>query len=340
MKNQKKKVIVAFSGGVDSSTSSLLLEKQGFDVYAVFMRLTDSSYFKFAEERARKLAKSMNLTFSVLDLRKEFKKIIIDYFIKGYKDGITPNPCAMCNKEIKFGLFLKNAIKMKADYIATGHYAVTNIKNDGVHIYQSKDSKKDQSYFLWRLNQKQLSKVIFPVGKQTKDLTRAIAKKNKLASANFPESQEVCFVKEVNSDYLQKYIKKKKGEIVDMDGNVLGHHDGVYFYTIGQRRGIGLSGGPYWVVDKDVKKNKLIVSSDESDLLNKEVKFKNVSWILGESPKLPLKIKAKIRYGHKPSSGTLFKNRVVFDSLQRAATPGQSIVFYKGTEMLGGGVII
>jgi len=340
MKNQNKKVIVAFSGGVDSSTSSLLLKKKGFEVSAVFMRLTDSPYFKFAEERARKLAKSMDIPFSVLDLRKEFKKTIINYFIEGYRIGITPNPCVMCNKEIKFGLFLKHVLKMKADYIATGHYVVTMIKGGVVHIYQSKDLRKDQSYFLWKLNQKQLGKVIFPVGRQTKDVTRGIAKENKLASASFPESQEVCFVKEVNSEYLQKYIKKKKGDIVDKDDNVLGHHDGVYFYTIGQRRGIGLAGGPYWVISKNIKKNKLVVSANENDLLSIEVKFKNINWISGKSPELPLKIKAKIRYGHKPSSGTLFKNKVVFDKAQRAATPGQSIVFYKGKEMIGGGVIV
>ena len=271
---------MAFSGGVDSSTSSLLLRKEGFDVSAVFMRLTDSPYFKFAEERAKKLAKSMGIPFSVLDLRKEFKKTIIDYFINGYKDGITPNPCVMCNKEIKFGLFLNNALKLKADHIATGHYAKTKIKKDGVHIYQSEDSRKDQSYFLWRLNQKQLSKVIFPVGMQTKDITRKIARENKLASADFPESQEVCFVKEINREYLGKHIKKKEGEIIDVKGKVLGGHDGVYFYTIGQRRGIGLAGGPYWVVSKNIKKNRLVVSLDENDLLSKEVRFKNVNWIL------------------------------------------------------------
>jgi len=340
MKNKKKKVIVAFSGGVDSSTSSLLLRKEGFDVSAVFMRLTDSPYFKFAEERAKKLAKSMGIPFSVLDLRKEFKKTIIDYFINGYKDGITPNPCVMCNKEIKFGLFLNNALKLKADHIATGHYAKTKIKKDGVHIYQSEDSRKDQSYFLWRLNQKQLSKVIFPVGMQTKDITRKIARENKLASADFPESQEVCFVKEINREYLGKHIKKKEGEIIDVKGKVLGGHDGVYFYTIGQRRGIGLAGGPYWVVSKNIKKNRLVVSLDENDLLSKEVRFKNVNWIFGKSPDFPLKIKAKIRYGHKPAPGVLFKNKVVFDKPQRAVTPGQSIVFYKGKEMLGGGVIV
>ncbi|MFZ3054824.1 MAG: tRNA 2-thiouridine(34) synthase MnmA [Minisyncoccales bacterium] len=340
MKNQNKKVIVAFSGGVDSSTSTLLLRMKGFDVSAVFMRLTDSPYFKFAEERANKLAKSMDVPFSVLDLRKEFKKTIIDYFIKGYADGITPNPCVMCNKEIKFGLLLKHALEMKADYIATGHYVVTTVKGGIVRIYQSKDSRKDQSYFLWKLNQKQLSKVIFPVGKQTKDVTRSIAKENKLASASFPESQEVCFVKEVNGEYLQRYIKKKKGDIVDKKGNVLGSHEGIYFYTIGQRRGIGLAGGPYWVVSKNIKKNRLVVSADEKDLLSAEVKFKNVNWISGKSSEFPLKIKAKIRYGHKPSSGILYKNKVIFDKKQRAATPGQSIVFYKGKEMIGGGVIV
>ncbi|MFA5310205.1 MAG: tRNA 2-thiouridine(34) synthase MnmA [Candidatus Paceibacterota bacterium] len=340
MENKKKKVIVAFSGGVDSSTSSLLLRNKGFDVSAVFMRLTDSPYFKFAEERARKLAESMKIPFSVLDLRKEFKKTIIDYFINGYKEGITPNPCVMCNKEIKFGLFLDYALRNRSDYIATGHYAKTKIKKDGVHIYQSEDSRKDQSYFLWRLNQKQLSKVIFPVGLQTKDVTKKIARENKLASADFPESQEVCFVKQVNREYLEKYIKNKKGKIVDVKGNILGDHDGIYFYTIGQRRGIGLAGGPYWVVSKDIKRNRLVVSLDEKDLLFKEVKFKKVNWISGKSPEFPLKIKSKIRYGHVPSSGTLYKNKVVFDKAQRAATPGQSIVFYKGREMLGGGVIV
>jgi len=340
MKEGNKKVIVAFSGGVDSSTSSLLLKKQGFDVSAVFMRLVDSPYFRFAEERAKELAESMGIPFSVLDLRRKFKKEVIDYFIGGYENGITPNPCVMCNREIKFGLFLDNALKMKADFIATGHYAVTRKKKDGVHIYQSVDPKKDQSYFLWRLGQKQLSKVLFPVGLQTKDATRSIAKKNRLASASFPESQEVCFVKEINADYLGKHIKKKKGDIADTKGNILGEHEGVWFYTIGQRKGIGLSGGPYWVIKKDIKKNRLVVSGREKDLFGKEARFKNANWISGKAPELPLKIKAKIRYGHRPASGTLFKNKVVFNGPQRAITPGQSIVFYKGKEMLGGGVIV
>jgi tRNA-uridine 2-sulfurtransferase len=340
MKKENKKVIVAFSGGVDSSTSSLLLRKQGFDVSAVFMRLVDSPYFKFAEDRARKLAASMKMPFSVIDLRKQFKKIIIDYFIDSYRLGITPNPCVMCNKEIKFGLFLENALKNDSGFIATGHYAVTKKNKDGVHIYQSIDSKKDQSYFLWRLNQKQLSKVIFPVGLQTKDVTRGIAKRNKLASASFPESQEVCFVKEVNSDYLGRHIKEKHGDIIDVKGKVLGGHSGVWLYTIGQRKGIGLSGGPYWVVRKDIKKNRLVVSPNEKDLFGKEVKFKNVNWISGKAPEFPLKIKAKIRYGHKPSAAVLYKNKIIFTVSQRAITPGQSVVFYKGKEMIGGGVIV
>ncbi len=340
MNESNKKVIVAFSGGVDSSTSSILLKEKGFDVRVAFMRLVDSSYFKFAEKRAKKLAKSMGLPFFVFDFRKDFKKKIIEYFVKSYKDGLTPNPCVMCNKEIKFGMFLEKALKMKTDFIATGHYVRLIKRVGGVRIYQSLDSKKDQSYFLWRLNQEQLKRVIFPVGSQTKDKTREIARKNKLASAEFPESQEVCFVKEVNKEYLKKHIKPRKGNIVDKKGNILGYHDGVWYYTIGQRKGIGLPGGPFFVIKKDVKRNELVVSSDEKDLLSKEVRFRGVNWISGVAPKFPMKIRAKIRYGHKPAAAIISKGKIVFNKPQRAITPGQSIVFYVGKEMIGGGIII
>ncbi len=336
----KSKVIVAFSGGVDSSTSSLLLREKGFDVRAVFMRLTDSPYFRFAEKRAKKLAKSMGLPFFVFDFRREFKKKIIEYFIRSYKEGLTPNPCVMCNKEIKFGMFLNRALKMKTDFVATGHYVRLIKKAGKIHVYQSLDIKKDQSYFLWKLSQNQLKKVIFPVGSQTKDKTREIAKKNRLASAGFPESQEVCFVKEVNRDYLQKHIKPKKGDIVDKEGNMLGQHDGVWYYTIGQRKGIGLPGGPFFVIRKNMKRNELIVSSDEKDLLSKEARFKDVNWISGSAPKFPVKVRAKIRYGHKPAIAALSKGKIVFNKPQRAITPGQSVVFYIGKELIGGGIII
>jgi len=335
MKKEGKKVVVAFSGGVDSSTSAFLLEKEGFEVTSLFMKLFDS---KDLEDRARKLAKAMGIAFKMIDLRKDFKKRVIDYFIKSYKMGLTPNPCVVCNEEIKFGLFLKEVDKLKADYFATGHYAKVLKRKDGFHLLKGDDSNKDQSYFLYRLSQKQLSKVVFPLSSYTKEEVRKIAKKNKMPSFDFFESQEVCFAPDF-AKFFKKQLGEKKGEIVDKKGVVLGCHNGLWFYTVGQRKGIGLSGGPYFVIKKDLKKNRLVVSKEEKDLSGKELKFGKTSWILKE-PAFPVKIKAKIRYGHKPALGVLSKNKFVFNKLQRAITPGQSIVFYKGNEVIGGGIII
>jgi len=335
MKKEVKKVAVAFSGGVDSSTSAFLLKKEGFEVTALFIKLFNS---KELEDKARKLAKEIGIDFKIIDLRKEFKRRVIDYFIKSYKIGITPNPCVVCNKEIKFGLFLEKVKKLKFDYFATGHYAKILKKNDGLHLLKADDLRKDQSYFLYRLSQKQLAKVIFPLSNYTKEDVRKIAKKNKISSFGFTESQEVCFA----SDFVyffKKQLGEKNGETVDKKGKVLGCHNGLWFYTIGQRKGIGLSGGPYFVIKKDFKKNRLVVSKEEKDLLSRELKFGKVNWILKE-PIFPAKIKAKIRYGHNPASGILTKNKIVFNKPQRAITPGQSVVFYKGKEVIGGGIII
>ena len=333
MKKQNKKAIVAFSGGVDSSVSAFLLKKDGFDVTAVFMRIFDSP----AEDKAKNLAKSMGIPFKVVDLRKEFKKMIINGFVEGYGKGLTPNPCVVCNKEIKFGLFLAATEKMEADIFVTGHYARIAKKGNTFSLLKAKDLKKDQSYFLYRLSQKQLSKVVFPLSSFFKEDVRLIAKKNKIKSFFFPDSQEVCFA---GPDFLKKKLGKKNGEIVDREGNVLGEHEGVWFYTIGQRKGIGLSGGPYFVIGKNVRRNELVVSKSEKDLLGKEVAFKSASWISGKEPDFPLRVKAKIRYGHKEAPGVLNKNRLVFDKQQRAITSGQSVVFYKGNEVIGGGIII
>lgn len=336
MKKERKKVAVAFSGGVDSSVSAFLLKEKGFDVLAVFMKLFDSGD---SEKRARSLAESMNIPFKAIDLRKEFKKKVIDYFISSYEKGLTPNPCVVCNKDIKFGIFLEKMEKMKADFFATGHYAKVINRRGVFHLSRPKDLKKDQSYFLYRLSQKQLSRIIFPLASYNKEEVRSIARKNKIKSVDFLESQEACFIKGSTDDFLKEKLGERKGEIVDKKGNVLGKHKGVHFYTIGQRKGIGLSGGPYFVIKKNVKKNQLIISDNEKDLLSREVFFKNVSWISGE-PLLPTRIKAKIRYGQKMASGKLSKISFVFDKPQKSATPGQSIVFYKGSELIGGAIII
>ncbi|MFA5754773.1 MAG: tRNA 2-thiouridine(34) synthase MnmA [Candidatus Paceibacterota bacterium] len=326
-----KKVLVAFSGGVDSAVASLILKEKGYDVKAAFMRITNSPLI---EKGARDLSKKIGIPFSVFDFRKEFNDIIVKYFIDEYKKGLTPNPCVLCNKEVKFGLFLKEAMKMDFDFIATGHYV--SVK-DGL-IKQARDSHKDQSYFLWRLNKKQISKTIFPLGNYIKEEVRAIAKKKGIYSFVAPESQEVCFIKSANEEFLRKKIKNKKGNIVDREGNIIGIHDGIWLYTIGQRKGIGLSGGPYWVIDKNIKRNEIIVSKNEKELLSKEVLFKNANWI--KPVRFPLRLKAKIRYGHKQAFGVLISNnRFVFDKPQKSITKGQSIVFYDKKEVIGGGII-
>ncbi len=393
------------SGGVDSSVAAALLKKGGFDVVGVFMKfwsdksalrnLTDKKDFNRccsveAENLARLVAKKIGIPFYVVNVEKEFKKKVVDYFLKEYKKGNTPNPCVVCNKEIKFGFLIKKALSLGADYVATGHYARITLDNSRsatnfspverfptcpagqvdpnlrkVHclaLYMGRDEEKDQSYFLWQLNQKQLSRVLFPVGEYTKPEVRELAKKFNLPTAEAPESQEVCFVpaspagrQNATNEFLKKYLKIKPGLIIEKSGKVVGKHNGLWFYTIGQRKGIEVQQGPWFVVGKNLQKNQLIVSKDQKDLLKKELIAKNVSWISGKEPKLPIKVEVKIRYKSDFYKALIRSNkgggvRVIFEKPQRAITPGQSVVFYlprrsseakagKGKELLGGGVI-
>ncbi len=345
--NNKTKVVVAISGGVDSSVAAVLLKRADFDVVGVFMKFWKEG--KTGENRccsteseklARLVAKKIDIPFYVINCEKEFKKEVVDYFLREYKKGNTPNPCVVCNKEIKFGFLIERALKIGADFIATGHYAI--IKNG--KLLKSRDKEKDQSYFLWQLNQKQLSRILFPVGGYTKTEIRKLAKKFRLPTAKTQESQEICFVPATINDFLKKYLKTKPGDIVDKKGNILGKHQGLYFYTIGQRKGLGVNQGPYYVVGKALKKNILIVSKNEKDLLGKELIAKNVNWISGKQVKLPLKIKAKIRYKHESADAVIKnfekgKTKVIFAKPQKAITPGQSVVFYKNQELLGGAII-
>jgi len=395
---EKKKIVVAMSGGLDSSVAAALLKRAGFAVIGVFMKLADLPRFREAEKRAKKVAKILGIPFLSLDLRKEFKKKIIDSFLDGYKKGLTPNPCVVCNKEIKFGLLLEKALALDADFIATGHYAkkqkIENRKQKIEYkLLKAKDKNKDQSYFLWMLNQKQLKRTLFPIGDYTRKEVENLARKFKLPVLKAKKSVEICFVKTtINphtkdkqlknygkfplnfgvgvNDFLTRYLKQKPGPVVEQVhygvNQIIGKHNGLWFYTIGQRKGIGLPGGPYYVLDKDLKKNLLIVTKNEKDLLKKELICKNVNWMSGIEPKLPLKIKAKIRYRHLASPATIYhpegkpsasygaglKSNIYhlkFEKSQRAITPGQSIVFYlptetgakagKGQEVLGGGII-
>ncbi|MDP2910378.1 MAG: tRNA 2-thiouridine(34) synthase MnmA, partial [bacterium] len=271
------------------------------------------------------------------NFEKEFKKKVVDYFLKDSKSGFTPNPCVVCNKEIKFELLFKKLKSLQADYIATGHY----VRLWQGKLLKAKDKNKDQSYFLWKLDQKILKKTLFPIGDYAKPEIRSLAKKFKLSFEDVPESQEICFVQNSINDFLKKYLKTKPGLIINKSGLVLGRHQGLWFYTIGQRRGLGLGGGkPYYVLDKDIKKNVLIITNNEKDLYKKELAVKNLIWISGKTPKFPLKAMVGIRYGHKPASAILKNNKVVFLKPQKAVTSGQSAVFFQKNKLLGGGIII
>ena len=384
---RKTRVVVAMSGGVDSSVAAALLKKQGLEVQGVFLNFFDSKSFKESEKRAKKIAGILEIPFFVLDLRKEFKKKIIDYFIKELQQGKTPNPCVLCNKEIKFGFFLKKLreLKISFDFIATGHYVKLKTKNKKAKttsqkskatykLLRAKDKEKDQSYFLWMLNQKQLRQILFPIGNYTKQEVKNLAKKFRLPVFS-SESQEICFIGKDLNGFLRKNFKTKKGDIINTKGEIIGEHQGLCFYTIGQRKGIGVGGGPasaeatagkpYYVLDKDIKKNILIVTKNEKDLHKKELIVKKINWISGKEPclrqgyggqaKFSIKIKAKIRYRHKSVEAKItrksdflkevrlpktFKEyKVIFSRSQRAITPGQSVVFYQRNELLGGGII-
>jgi tRNA-uridine 2-sulfurtransferase len=362
MVKNKPKIVVAMSGGVDSSVAAALLKQAGFDVIGIFMKFwKDPSAGSGqadenrccsveSEKLARLVAKKLGIPFYVLNVEKEFKRKVVDYFLKDYKKGNTPNPCVVCNKEIKFGFLIKKALSLGADFIVTGHYA--RIENG--KLFKGKDKAKDQSYFLWQLDQKQLDRVLFPVGGYTKPEVRKLAKKFKLPTAETPESQEVCFIKDTTSDFLKKYLKTKPGNIIDIEGKKLGKHNGLWFYTIGQRRGLEIPQGsasaqkgsgetkPYYVVAKDSKKNILIISKNQKDLAKKELVASDVNWTVLQ--KLPMNAEVKIRYKSdfaKAKISAIGKNKVkiVFIKSQRAITPGQSVVFYRREELLGGGII-
>jgi len=360
IKTKNKKIIAAMSGGVDSSVSAALLKRAGFEVIGVFMRFwtdsrNDNSPVRSNKccspdsmRKARKVAKILKVPFYVVDARKEFKERIVDYFLKEHKQGRTPNPCVVCNKEIKFGLLLEKALALEADIIATGHYARIETQNHkksaSYKLLKGKDKTKDQSYFLWQLNQNQLSHIRFPVGEYTKKEVKQMAQKFNFPTSNVSESQEICFVQDTVNNFLKKHLPLKPGKIVTEKGKALGHHKGLPLYTIGQRKGIGLSGGPFYVLDKDQKQNKLIVTKNEKKLYQSKISLKNTNWVSEKPPKTPTNVKAKIRYRHQATPCIINKasNKTCsfqFKKPQRAITPGQSAVFYKGKELLGGGII-
>lgn len=361
VKKRRRRVIVAMSSGVDSSVAAALLKKQGCDVIGVFMHfwkeggqdtLRENKCCSLeSQQDARKVAQMLEIPLYTINAAKEFKKEIVDYFIEENKSGRTPNPCVVCNERIKFNFLFRKMLEMKADFVASGHYAeIKKIKNK-FHLYKPKDEDKDQTYFLYNLTQKQLKHILFPVGKFKKMEVRNIAKKMGLPVFNKDDSQGLCFTPEkYPTEFLRRHLKLKKGKTINVDGKVLGTHEGLPLYTIGQRRGINIGGtGPYYVVEKNIKKNILIVTNDENHplLYQKSLLAEKVRWIVKE-PKLSIKVLTKIRYRHPLVPALIRKSEkneandylVEFINPQKAVTPGQSAVFYSSSgEVLGGGLI-
>ena len=349
-----KRVLLGMSGGVDSSVSAILLQKQGYEVIGCTMKLCNTTKKEdsdIAINDAKKVCEKLGIKHYVFDYKKEFENSVIIPFIEAYQNAETPNPCIECNKFLKFGLFYEKAIELNCDYVATGHYARIEYSDKyGQNVLKKAvEEKKDQSYFLYRIDKDRLNNILFPLQNYTeKEEIREIAEENGLEIAQKKDSQEICFVPE--NDYQNFLIKQqnfkiKKGNIVLKSGEILGKHDGLYKYTIGQRKGLGVSySEPLYVIKLDTRNNNVIVGKEE-DLYSDELYAKDTNWLVNINKKEPLICLAKIRYRAKEAKATVFfeddKIRVLFFDKQRDITPGQSVVFYdEDGVLLGGGKIV
>jgi len=366
MMKDNRNVLVAMSGGIDSSIAAYLLQKSGYNVEGIYFQLIGKNELKFSKKgtqsennidtdsktnshRARVIAEKLKIPFQVIDYRKEFKEIVINDFIRKYQLGMTPNPCIVCNEKIKFKLLSYYADKMNIQFIATGHYArIEKDRKRNIQILKrGLDTRKEQSYFLYRLNQEILSKTIFPLGSITKETVERMVKDTGLELFHAKESQEICFVSSNNYRQLiesQSKEKDRKGYFLDTSGNILGKHKGIAFYTVGQRRKIGLSFNNRKYIVKINQKDNNIIIGDEEDLYQEECILRDIHYVFYKTITKPTKLKVQIRYNAIPVSGTIFPVKqdtlkVVFNEPQRAITPGQSAVFYINDTVLGGGII-
>ncbi len=373
---KKLKILVAMSGGVDSSVAAGLLLRQGYDVTGAFIKNwsdtkdVQSGECQWRGERrdAMRVAATLGIQFLTFDFEKQYRRLVVKALYDGYAAGLTPNPDVLCNEYVKFGLFWDEAKKLGFDMMATGHYAIVQRKppypplsrrlskaplskgeTKGVFkLYRGKDPDKDQSYFLYRIKHEALAHTFFPIGDMTKTQVRSLAEKFKLPVADKPDSQGICFIGKVDfGDFLSKKIKSKPGQIVTPEGEVIGQHQGLHNYTIGQRHKIKVADNHAWyVADKDVKNNRLIVVDSENHpwLLAKQLVLEDLHWIKGKPPKTLIKVLIQARYRQKPVPGVLQgidsnKAIIALKTPIKAAALGQSAVIYKGQECLGGGVI-
>lgn len=340
------------SGGVDSSVTAKILHDQGHAVTGVFLRFwrddsAPSNQGAFADAKA--VAEKIGIGILDLDFTVPFKRDVVDYFLEEYQAGRTPNPCVACNRKVKLGRLLQYAKDNGFEAVATGHYLKLRRRFGRYRLYRADDAKKDQTYFLYTLNQDDLARLLFPLGKYRKPEVRELAKRFGLPVYQKPESQDICFLSGPHNDFLKKHLKLIPGNIIEEgSGKIVGQHQGLPLYTIGQRRGIEIGGtGPYYVSNSDYPSNILYVAKqwDDKGLYRRELSAKGVNWISGKWPQKAVSCGAVIRYGHPAQAAKVYLDKetktakVVFKKTQRAVTVGQSVVFYQGKRLLGGGVI-
>jgi tRNA-specific 2-thiouridylase len=353
-KVRNKKVYIGMSGGVDSSVSAALLKKARYDVTGVFIKVWQPDWINctWKEDRldAMRVAAKLEVPFITLDLEKEYKEEVVDYMVSEYRAGRTPNPDVMCNRFVKFGGFFNWAMKQGADFVATGHYAQIKKDADIFKLIAGDDKNKDQSYFLWTLNQDQLSKTFFPVGNIEKTEVRKLAKKFQLPNAIKKDSQGLCFIGKIDiKEFLSHYIESKKGNVINESGEVIGEHDGAFLFTIGERHGFTIlkktpNDSPYYVISKNIKNNTITVANknSEGDLPNgiKKVSLRDINWNQG-TILIGRKLMARSRYRELLQEIEIInENTIEFTNPQFTISSGQSLVVYDGNICLGGGIIV